>query len=199
MNRLSSIFIAIAIALVSGTGSVIAAERIGDFVVYEGAEDVIVLDAEIDSGTIGDFRRALAARPNAKIVVLQSDGGYVEDALQLASQISARGMSTAIPRGFGCYSACAYVFFAGREHVVRGELGVHHVTAGLYNNASAADTYFKGVEQRLKRYRIPAGVIKAMVSTPPNDLHVFTQAEIKALSINRVSGKGSLAAQYAAK
>src|SRR5689334_22052295 len=108
-------------------GSAYANERIGDFVVYSKATDIIALDGEIGSSTIRDVHRALKARPGAKVVLLQSPGGYVDEALRLAAEIRRLGLNTAIPKGFGCYSACSYLFFAGREHVVRGELGVHAV------------------------------------------------------------------------
>ncbi len=173
-----------------------AADRIGDFVVYPQS-DLIALDGQISTGTIGDFHRALAARPHTRIVLLESPGGDVDAALQLASEIRQRGLGTAIPRGFICYSACSYLFFAGREHVVRGALGVHRVSAEGWSEARGM-VYDGDVRAALTSYGAAAGVIKAMVSTPPSSLHVFSPAEISRLSINKIAGNQSLAVKYAA-
>lgn len=173
-----------------------AEERVGDFVVYQQSSDVIALDGQIGDATMGDFQLALAERPHAKVLLLNSGGGDVDDALRLAAAVRQRGMSTAIPRSFGCYSACSYLFFAGREHVARGELGVHQVRGA---GPSAAPAYDGDVRQALKRYGASDGVIAAMVSTPADSLHVFSADEIAALAINRSAGSKSLAAAYASR
>jgi hypothetical protein len=188
---------AAAVAILCGTAVVAAAERIGDFVIYDDVKDAIVLDGEIDPGTVRDFKRALKVRPNAKIVVLSSPGGYVDDALRLAADIHRRGMSTAIPKGFGCYSACAYLFFAGREHVVQGELGVHQVSAEGYTGGR--DVYDGDVRQQLQSYGTPREVIRIMVATPPTDMYIFSRKEVARMAINRSSGKGSMAEKFAAR
>lgn len=181
---------------VLATGSVCANDRIGDFVVYSQASDIIALDGEIDAGTIRDFHRALKARPNTKVILLESPGGYVDEALSLAAEIRRRGLSTAIPKNFGCYSACSYLFFAGKEHVVRGELGVHAVAEE--GGKPGAPVYDGDVRMALKRYGAPASVIKAMASTPASDMHVFSAQEISAYELNRAAA-GSKAMLYAAR
>jgi hypothetical protein len=182
-------------ALLAGPAA--AAQRFGDFVVYPDTQDVITLDAAIGRDTIRDFKRAVAERPWARVVLLDSPGGRVDQALELANEIEQRGMSTAIPRGMGCYSACAYVFFAGREHVVEGRLGVHQISAAGEGDLAGTVAYFGTVHDTLKRLEVPDGVIKAMLKTPPTDVYVFTDAEIDAMSINRSTSADSLALKYA--
>jgi len=173
-----------------------ATERIGDFIVYSQASDIIALDGEIDGGTINDFHRALAARPNTRVVLLESPGGYVDEALRLAAEIRQLGLNTAIPRAFGCYSACSYLFFAGKEHVVRGELGVHRVSE---EGARAGAAVYDGdVRQALRRYGAPASVISAMHATTASDMHVFSTQEISAFSLNRAAA-GSKTTLYASR
>lgn len=178
------------------TGSACANDRIGDFVVYSTASDIIALDGEIDAGTIRDFHRALKARPNTRVILLESPGGYVDEALRLAAEIRRRGLSTAIPRDFGCYSACSYLFFAGKEHVVRGELGVHQVAEE--GGKPGAVIYDGDVRQALRRYGAPASVIKAMAATPSSDMYVFSAKEISAYSLNRAAA-GSKTMLYASR
>jgi hypothetical protein len=195
-TRRSGILAAVFAALFFMTSAALAAQRIGDFVIYSEA-DMIALNGQIGPGTVGDFHRALKARPRTRIVLLESPGGDVDAALQLAAEIRRLGLSTVIPKGFVCYSACSYLFFAGREHVVKGSLGVHRVSAEGWNEARG-QVYDGDVRAALRRYGANAGVIKAMVSTPPSRLHVFSPSEISRLSINRTAGQKSLAVKYAA-
>jgi hypothetical protein len=181
---------------VLATGSAYANERIGDFVVYSKASDIIALDGEIDAGTMRDFHRALKARPNTRVILLESPGGYVDEALSLAAEIRRLGLNTAIPKNFGCYSACSYLFFAGKEHVVRGELGVHAVAE--QGGRPGAPVYDGDVRMALKRYGAPASVITAMASTPSSDMHVFSAKEISAFELNRAAA-GSKTMLYASR
>lgn len=188
--------LAVAAVVLLAAASAEAAQRIGDFVVFDQS-DVIALDGAIGRDTLRDFKRAVAERPWARVVLLDSPGGRVDEALTLAQEIEKRGMSTAIPRGMGCYSACAYVFFAGRDHVVGGRLGVHQISASGEGDLAGTVAYFTKVHAEMKRLEVPDGVIKAMLKTPPNDVYVFSDAEIAAMSINRSSGDDSLATKYA--
>ena len=172
-----------------------AAQRFGSFVVFD-APEYILLDGDIDGGSAADFRRALAARPNAKVVALRSYGGYVDEALKLASAIRSKGLSTAIPGNFHCYSACAYLFFAGKEHIVTGKLGVHRVGEADGSASAGANEYYNLVKGDIQRF-VPKNVMRVLESTPTASMHVFSRKEIAALGINRGSAN-SLAGKFAA-
>ncbi len=162
-----------------------AAPRIGSFILYPDVPDALVLHGVIGSNTASDLRKALAARPGTKYIILHSQGGYVDSALKVANMIRSRGLHTVVPSSFHCLSACAFVFFAGREHVVTGQLGVHRIAADGSNNASATNAAFGHLQNELKAYGIPKGVMKRMAATPSQSMHVFSNKEIKELSINR--------------
>lgn len=188
--------IAALLGIAIATGGVAANDHIGQFIISSTDPDLIELNGKIDQHTLGDFHRVLAARPQAKVILLESPGGYVDEALTMAAEIRSRGLSTAIPKGFACYSACTYLFFAGKEHVVRGELGVHAVAEE--GGAPGAKVYDGDVRAALKRYGCPQGVIQAMAATPSSDLHVFSPREIAKLALNRVTA-GSRTALYASR
>ena len=191
MKRIGLVIAALLMAVFAGGAA--ANDHIGQFVVSAANPDLIELTGKIDEHTLGDFHRALAQRPNTKVILLGSPGGYVDEALRLAAEIRSRGLSTAIPKGFGCYSACTYLFFAGKEHVVRGELGVHAVAQ---QGVAPGKAYDGDVRAALMSYGCPKGVIQAMVSTPSTELHVFSPREIAKYALNRASA-GSRTALYA--
>src|SRR5690606_35364467 len=117
-----------------------ATQRFGVFTLPANAPDAIMLNGEVTHTLASDFRRALAARPNADIIVLNSPGGYVDNALQVAREVRKRGMATLVAEGMGCYSACAYIFFAGEPRFVEGELGVHQISAEIADLVLAQTT-----------------------------------------------------------
>ncbi len=118
MRQFLSCIIMIALALASQ--GIRADERIGAFLIFDDIPDAILLDGKIDLKAPLELRRALQQRPETTLVVLGSPGGLVSSALIVADDIHRLGLSTAIPKGFGCYSACSFVFLAGKERLVEG-------------------------------------------------------------------------------
>jgi hypothetical protein len=130
-----------------------------------------------------DFDRALAARPGAKVVALNSPGGSVDSALQMAREVHKRGMRTYVPRDMGCYSACAYVFLAGLDRQADGELGVHQISADVADLV-LAQTTLGDVLDALKEYGVDQQVISHMLRTPPDDMYVFNSDELEEFGIS---------------
>lgn len=149
-----------------GNGAWAQEEVFAPFLVSED-EKSIILDGEIDMRAALNFRRAAAAAPNAKTLVLNSPGGAAEIALLIADDVHGRGMSTLIPRGAGCYSACSYIFLAGRERHAEGKLGVHQISSESPDLKSAQIT-ISDIIDMLDRFGTPAQVLAIMFRTPPD-------------------------------
>ena len=47
----------------------------------------------------------------------------------VAEEVYERGLNTYIPKDSYCASACSFVFFAGRQRLAEGRLGVHQISA----------------------------------------------------------------------
>ncbi len=156
----------------------------GAFTLPPDQPELIVLNADITSVTSLDFDRALAARPDARIVALNSPGGAVDSALNMAQKIHKLGLSTYVPPEMGCYSACAYMYFAGPVRQAVGELGVHQISSEVadvvFTQATLGD-----VLDALEVYGVAQPVISKMLRTPPDDMYIFSGDEIEALGINR--------------
>ncbi len=147
-------------------------------------DDLIELNGEIVEGTATDFFRALRARPDARLVVLNSPGGSVGSALVVSREIYRRGMATLVRQKTGCYSACAYMFFAGQQREVLGELGVHQISAEVADLVFAQTT-LSDVIDALNQFGVHQTVIVEMLRTPPEKMYVFNAAEIVEWQINR--------------
>lgn len=146
--------------------------------------EVIALNGEIGATLVADFDKAVAARPDAKVLILNSPGGYVDDALVVAHKVKDRGMSTLVAQGMGCYSACSYIYFAGLNREVDGELGVHQISAEVADLV-LAQTTLADVLSALDEFEVTQPIITVMLQTPPEEMHVFNSDEIATLGIER--------------
>jgi peptidoglycan hydrolase-like protein with peptidoglycan-binding domain len=160
------------------------AQRFGAFTLPDNAANVIMLNGEVTHTLASDFNRALAARPDADLIVLNSPGGYVVNALQVAQEVRRRGMAALVAQGMGCYSACAYIFFAGEPRLVEGELGVHQISAEIADLV-LAQTTLSDVLDALDAFGVEQPIISVMLRTPPEDMYVFTPQELAELGINQ--------------
>lgn len=175
---------AFALLILAPGYGIIADEAIGAFRILDGRPDIVILDGEIGINTPLELRRALSARPEAKLLVLNSPGGLVASGLLLADDVHERGLSTVIPEGAGCYSACAFVFFAGIERLAEGELGVHQMYGN--NDPSGVQARVSDIIEALEKFDTPTSVVTRMFRTTSEDMYVFSKQEIDDLSINRL-------------
>lgn len=162
-----------------------ASQIFGPFMVSDGPESAIVLNGEIDLSAALNFRRALAAAPGARVLVLNSPGGLVQTGLLIADDVHARGIATYIPADASCYSACAFIFLAGRERRADGALGVHQISAAN-PDLEGAQVAISDIIELLSRFGTPPEVLTVMFRTSADDMHVFSRDEV-ARFINRGS------------
>jgi len=161
-----------------------AAETFGVFSISEQAPKIALMVGDISSQTPLDFRRMINANPQVEVIALWSDGGAVNPALLLADDIHARGLSTFIPNGAQCYSACAFLFLAGEGRVATGELGVHQFYGGEESLATAQYAV-SDILEILGQFDVPQSVITQMLRTPSSTMYVFSASEIDELGLNR--------------
>ncbi|PRA53600.1 hypothetical protein CQ062_15910 [Ochrobactrum sp. MYb68] len=156
----------------------------GPFTVDDSKPNVIETNGIIGPGAALDFRRALRAAPDAKLIILNSDGGNVQAGLLIADDIHQRGLATYIPKASKCYSACSYIFLSGNERKADGELGVHQISSDS-PDLVGAQLAISDIIEVLSRFDTPPGVMQIMFKTPPNEMHVFSQEEIQRYKLNR--------------
>jgi hypothetical protein len=145
----------------------------------------IRLDGPIDSRSALTFRRVLAANPNLKILVLNSPGGDVQNGLLIADDVYTKTMSTVIPADSACASACAYVFFAGRNRIVQGRLGVHQISGNV--GLGDAQLNISDILDTLNKYGVDQRIFPIMFRTASDDIHFFSTDEIKQFGIEHLS------------
>jgi hypothetical protein len=93
---------------------------------------IVIADGEIIAGDVDRFRTVLKSadrdRFGNKNLALNSGGGLVREALAMVALMDQEKVTTIVPPGAACASACAQiVFLAGIQRVVLdgGRLGMH--------------------------------------------------------------------------
>jgi len=104
-------------------------------------------------------------------LTLDSDGGYVAAAAQIAVAVMQRHVDTRVDGE--CASACVLVFAAGKRRSVASgsRIGVHQSTDPSVDSLMAMSLSANGA---------PPGVVDAMLATPPALVTWLNAAEIAA-------------------
>lgn len=100
--------------------------------VMEGIDDatgethkLLALRGGISTGISTELEAALKANPEIDTIVLASPGGNPEEAMLVYNLIKQAEMTTWVPEGQKCMSACAEIFLAGKERIITGVVGFH--------------------------------------------------------------------------
>lgn len=185
MRKVSRAVVTIALFCVFLTGGASAGQKtFGPFIIDDSNKAVIALNGDIDVNSALNFRRALQAAPEAKLIILNSPGGDVQMGLLIADDIHQRKLATYIPKGSRCLSACSFVFLAGNERKVDGDLGVHQISSDA-PDLVGAQLAISDIIEVLNRFGTPMDVMHVMFKTPPDDMHVFSSEEIERYGLNR--------------
>jgi hypothetical protein len=125
-------------------------------------------------GVAQQLDAALTHAPHAQVVHLDSIGGRIGAAMNVADIIAARQLNTYVSHV--CASACTLAFLAGKQRWIgeHGRLGFHSATlAGAANPIAEA-----GFRQAYQRYALPVAFLDRVFRTAPNEVWVPSNAEL---------------------
>jgi hypothetical protein len=165
-----------------------------------GTHGAAFADGTITPGTSDAFSAFLAEDANAGVseIVLDSPGGSVSDAMDMARAIRDRGISTRVlPDGY-CASSCPLVFAGGKQRVAAATswIGVHQVFALSNVLGSLAEGMDEGqrvsgeAQQLLVECGVDPRVWTHAMMTPKDKLYLFTPKELSELKLaTKVEGE----------
>ena len=143
----------------------------------------LLFDGQVGPNAATNFKTMLVEYPDIKIVAFNSPGGYVAPALEIAEEIHLRGINTVIMDDNICYSACAFMFMAGRTRYAVGQLGVHQVSG--IDDSSITQILVAQIYDNLLTFGTDQKFLNVMFETASEDMYIFSPAELDELSINR--------------
>lgn len=130
-------------------------------VYYDNQSKRIVLHGDIGFGTYNRLQRAISERPEAKLLELDSHGGYAIEGFAMATLIERSQLSTVTFRD--CDSACTLLLVAGRKRLLGPEaaVGFHRsYVPGMIWSDSWSHTDFK-----IARYLEKRGAHQDFINT----------------------------------
>lgn len=119
--------------------------KAAEFIFHESK--VVIMDGDIVKGDSAKFYEVLHNNNINGVIVLQSSGGDVSEALIMAQMISTYRMVTAVSTQ--CHSACSFMFMSGVGDKLLTEdaiIGTHspHIKIGkdIYDEKTESSTYW---------------------------------------------------------
>lgn len=150
---------------------------------------VVLASGPIVRGDAERFAAALAtaeASPHGlPVVLLDSPGGGVAEALNISKVFSRKNVHTVIPSGKGCASACAsIVFVAGSMRTIEegGRLGQHSCSVAGVKDEGCNET----ISNHAFGHGVSYGSIQAFISyAAPADMIWFSRSDADCWGITR--------------
>ncbi|OZI52706.1 hypothetical protein [Bordetella genomosp. 4] len=160
-------------------------EQYGPFVFLPSEPSLLIYHSGVGANDMLNLKKALREHPTISTIVLQNNGGgLVHIGLVVAEEVYERGLNTYIPKDSYCASACSFVFFAGKQRIAVGRLGVHQISAPELTGEEA-QFGVSDIVATLPKYGVSADVLGIMFSTPAKEMYFFKPNEIAKYGINR--------------
>ncbi|MGB3818272.1 MAG: hypothetical protein WA986_10950, partial [Achromobacter pulmonis] len=170
-------------------------ERYGPFFYLPSEPNLLIYVGAVSANDLLHMKKALREHPTISTLILQNNGGgLVHIGLVVAEEVYERGLNTYIPKDSYCASACAFVFFAGRQRLAEGRLGVHQITAPEMTGEQA-QFGVSDIVATLPKYGVSADVLGIMFSTPSKEMYFFSPQEIAKYGINRTGNVKTAASE----
>ncbi len=149
-------------------------ERYGPFFFLPSQPNLLVYVGAVGANDMLNLKKALREHPTISTLILQNNGGgLVHIGLVVAEEVYERGLNTYIPKDSYCASACSFVFFAGRQRLAEGRLGVHQISAPEMTGEQA-QFGVSDIVATLPKYGVSADVLGIMFSTPSKEMYFFS-------------------------
>ena len=147
---------ALAIATISAALSGPAA---GAELVRQG--DTVLVTGRMQKGDALKFLETVINTLQGGTVVLNSPGGYIEDAMAIGHTVRRHEFTTEVRRGAVCYSACSLIWLSGTKRKLDplGLIGLHSAR----KDTGPVDERSEGDNARMANFMLEVGVPKAFV------------------------------------
>jgi hypothetical protein len=138
-----------------------------------------------DTAKLLQFLQTLPATAGIDAWAMNSQGGVVNEAVQMAKVILKTDAMTLLPDDATCASACFWLFAAGKSRMMvsTAQLGVHGTTDGQGREAPEGTV---DSARFAKQIGIPPSVIVAMVTTPPDDITWLSPRQLTEMRVKIV-------------
>lgn len=145
---------------------------------------VAKVSEDIAPGDYEALLKGIKANPGKfarKVVMLDSIGGSVSEAIRMGRLLRETGFDTWVPRAAVCQGSCVYLLAAGRAKTVRGHVGIHrpyYTGSDSVHSVSTAGASRASQVAYFKEMQVPLTLLEAINSTEPRRMRVLTVSEL---------------------
>lgn len=135
----------------------------------------------------GDYEallKGIKANPGKfakKIVMLDSIGGSVSEAIRIGRLLRETGFDSLVPSTGVCQGSCVYLLAAGQHKTVRGYVGIHrpyYAGSDSVHSASAGGANRASQTAYFKQMHVAPELLALINSTEPQRMRVLSPAEL---------------------
>lgn len=150
----------------------------------EGA-DFITIIGDIKSGDAQRFRAEAATTEDA-IVLLESDGGLVKEAIEIGEVIRLKGFATGVINNSACNSSCGLIWLAGSPRGLSksGRVGFHAAYSQSGSGIAESGVANAIVGRYLTLLNLPEKVVIFATSSPPDGMNWITAENYRQVGID---------------
>jgi len=156
------------------------------FSIHPSDENILIIEGNFDSGAYREYRRFLRENNAIDAIVVNSLGGLIDEALDIAQHVHDTGISVSIPAGNKCYSACSFLVFASPKKEIEGEIGIHKfnfkddaITSSVQQLTSNVQATVGEIIDLFMAWEVPAFVLPKMFLN--DDIYILTEDEKRLL------------------
>jgi hypothetical protein len=141
------------------------------------------------NGTAEEFQSFVQRRriEGGAVVILDSDGGSVAEALSMGRIIRRKGFNTEVDDGGGCFSSCTIAFLGDIRRSVFGQFGVHRVSSSAHLSPEEALDIGQIALAEIAKYAADMGVspdyVLALTSVGSADINLLSREQMKEYKI----------------
>ncbi|MBZ9873184.1 hypothetical protein LB542_20270 [Mesorhizobium sp. BR1-1-9] len=171
----------LALVLISGSATAANIEFVGS----NGTVDVVSITGEIIQGDADRFYDLVQNRGSV-LVILQSPGGLIEEALQIGARIRLNNYVTSVGANGECYSACGLIWVAGTRRYMSStsKIGFHAAYTeenGQYKESGVANAE---VGSYLTHLGLRIEAIRFFTVPGPTEMLLLSAESARALGID---------------
>ncbi|HBO2486890.1 TPA: hypothetical protein L4H47_005838 [Pseudomonas aeruginosa] len=144
---------------------------------------------EIAPGDYETLLKGLRNNPGTysrKLLLLNSIGGSVPEAIRMGRLLRESGFDALVPSSCVCQGTCVYLLAAGKRKTVRGYVGLHrpYYAHGDSLHSRSANGMRYDSAAYFREMDIPSTLVQAMQSTDPKRMRVLSAKELAQYRLN---------------
>ena len=144
----------------------------------------IFVVGDIESGDAERFKEA--AKVENAVVLLESEGGLVAEAIEIGNAIRLKGFSTGVINGSVCNSSCGLIWLAGSPRGLSksAKVGFHAAYAQSGGHVAESGVANALVGRYLTLLNLPERMVTFATSPPPSEMGWITESNYSRLGID---------------